>query len=234
VSVLGPLQITGGKRRRRRIRASAQELIAYLAFHSEGASRDQLLEALWPGEDPKLSEQRLWQSTSDVRRVLGDVIHRERDRYRLDRAAVRVDVDEFERLLDQDAKRSVEGSELKLLEHAFALVRGEPLEGADYLWADSEVRRLRAAIVDLLERLGRERLRAGNARGGLEIAERGIEFELLNEAFWRLALESEGQLGIRQAINERYERLRLLLDEQLGLEPSRETRVLRFKLLGQR
>jgi DNA-binding SARP family transcriptional activator len=233
VSVLGPLQITGGKRRRRRIRASAQELIAYLAFHPEGASRDQLLEALWPGEDPKRSEQRLWQSTSDARRVLGDALSRERDRYRLDRAQVRVDVDDLKRLIHAVARAEDAGSGRRLLEQALVLCRGEPLEGLDYAWADGDVRRLRASYVELLERVARARLADADARGALEAAERGLAVDLLNEALWRVSMEAESALGLRQAVTRRYEGLRAVLNERLGLEPDRATRALYLKLLGQ-
>lgn len=233
VSVLGPLQIIGGKRRRRRIRASAHGLIAYLAFHPEGASRDQLLEALWPGEDPKRSEQRLWQSTSDARRVLGDALSRERDRYWLDRAHVRVDVDDLERLLGEVARTEDAASGRRLLDQALALFRGQPLEGSDYLWADGDVRRLRASYVQLLERVAHIRLADADARGALEAAERGLTVDLLNEAFWRLSMEAESALGLRQAVTRRYEDLRAVLNERLGLDPDRETRALYLKLLGQ-
>lgn len=231
VSVLGPLQITGGKRRRR-LRASAQELIAYLALHPDGASRDQLLEALWPGEDPKRSEQRLWQSSSDVRRVLGSVITRESDRYSLDRRQARLDLDELERSLAAAGTAEPEPVQ-QVLERALSLFTGEPLSGSDYAWAGGELRRLRAIHVDLLEQVGRGRLAAGEPRAALEAAERGLAIDVLNEGLWRLALEAESALGLREAVAERYEQLRVLLDERLGLEPAKETRHLHRRLLAQ-
>jgi DNA-binding SARP family transcriptional activator len=232
VSILGPLQITGGKRRRR-LRASAQELIAYLALHRDGASRDQLLEALWPGEHPKCSEQRLWQSSSDVRRVLGNVITRESDRYSLDRRQVRLDVDELERLLAAAGTADPERVQ-QVMERALALFTGEPLSGSDYAWAGGELRRLRAIHADLLEQVARGRLAAGEPRAALDAAERGLAIDMLNEGLWRLALEAESALGLRQAVAERYEQLRVLLDDRLGLEPARETRLLHRRLLAQR
>ena len=230
VSVLGPLRISGGKRRRR-IRASAHEVVAYLAFHPEGATRDQLLEAVWPGEDPKRSEQRLWQSTSDVRRALGDVIAREGDRYTLDRAKVSVDLDELERVLAAARAADAERRH-QLMEHALALITGEPLSGSAYAWADGEVRRLRAVHVDLLEQVGRARL-AAEPRAALDAAERGLAIDGLNEGLWRLALEAESALGLREAVAERYEHLRIVLDERLGLEPAQETKLLHRRLLAQ-
>lgn len=55
VSLLGPLTVYGGKQSRRGLRARALELIAFLALRREGAQRDEILEALGPGDDPKRS-----------------------------------------------------------------------------------------------------------------------------------------------------------------------------------
>lgn len=233
VRLLGPLALEGGVGDGHAVRASAHELLAYLALHPEGASRDQLLEALWPGADPRLSRQRLWQSASDARRLLGSALRRERERYRLDRRRVRVDLDELERLLAAADRAEDATAERELRERAFALFRGEPLAGADYPWAEGELRRLRACFVELAERLGGLRLAAGDARGALAACERGLAVDALDERLWRLAMEAEAGLGLREGLARRDEALRALLAERLGLEPERETRALYRRLLGQ-
>lgn len=232
ISLLGPLTIYGGKRSRRGLRARALEVIAFLALRREGAQRDEILEALWPGEDPKRSRHRLYQAVRDARRLLGEALASERDRYWLDRNQVRVDVDELEGLLGETSRVSGHGR-LELLEKALALLRDEPLAGSDFSWSEGEIRRLRGTHVELLEEVGRARLGAGNARAALDAAERGLEVDALNEALWRLALAAEGRLGLREAIEERYSRLRELLSERLGLEPASETRTLYLRLLSQ-
>ena len=83
------------------------------------------------------------------------------------------------------------------------------------------------------KRVGRARLRRGDARDALEAAERGLIVDELNEALWRLALEAEGALGLREAIEERCGRLREILGERLALEPTKETRALYLRLLNQ-
>jgi DNA-binding SARP family transcriptional activator len=208
-------------------------VIAFLALRREGAQRDEILEALWPGEDPKRSRHRLYQAVRDARRLLGDAVASDRDRYWLDRACVRVDVDELSELLDAAGQTNDEARRKRLLENGLALFRAEPLAGCDYAWSESDARSLRGAFIDLVERVGRSRLEGGDARGVLESAERGLAVDGLNEALRRLALEAEGELGLREAIEERYGRLRELLDERLGLEPAKETRVLYLQLLSQ-
>lgn len=234
IALLGPLTIQGGKRSRRGLRARALELIAFLALRREGAQRDEILEALWPGEDPKRSRQRLYQAVRDARRLLGeDAVVSERDRYWLDRTRVRVDVHDLERLLSELTDDDQGANRRELLERGLRLFRAEPLEGCDYAWSGGEVRGLRGTYVELIELAGRARLEAGDARGALEASERGLAVDELNEALWRLAMEAEGGLGLRESVEERYERLRTLLDERLGLEPQRDTRLLCRRLLGQ-
>ena len=92
---------------------------------------------------------------------------------------------------------------------------------------------LHATLVDLLERVGRSRLARGDARGALQMAEQAIALDGLHEPSWRLALQAEHALGLRESITRRYDELTRSLDEQLGLEPARETRLIYRQLLGQ-
>ncbi|HWQ24762.1 MAG TPA: BTAD domain-containing putative transcriptional regulator [Gaiellaceae bacterium] len=232
IALLGPLTIHGAKQSRRGLRARALELIAFLALRREGAQRDEILEALWPGEDPRRSRHRLYQAVRDARRLLGDAVSSERDRYWLERDRVRVDVDELDELVDK-ARRARRDTRAELLERALMLFRGEPLAGCDYVWSEGELRRLGATYVELLKRVGRARLERGDPQASLAAAERGLVVDALDEDLWRLALEAEGALGLREAIDERYGRLRDLLHERLALEPAKETRALYLRLLGQ-
>jgi DNA-binding SARP family transcriptional activator len=231
VHVLGPLALSGSRGVSRR--ASTEELIAYLALHRHGATADELTEALWPGSDPSRSRRRLWQSTSEARRVLGPAFRRERDRYILHREHAVVDADELEALLADVRNETNSAARDRLLEDALALFRTAPLAGADYRWAESELRRLRAIFVDLAQRVGRSRLEARDHAGALDASERALQVDPLNEQLWRLAMEAESALGLRTAVARRYETLRELLAEELGLEPERETRSLYRRLLAQ-
>jgi DNA-binding SARP family transcriptional activator len=234
VYVLGPLRISGARHERRGIRTTALELIAYLALHPKGCSRDELLEALWPNGDPKKTRHRLYQATRDARRLLGDAaISSEHNHYRLDRAQVQVDLDELEHQLRKLGEAKRDKREPEGLEKALSLFAGEPLAGTDYAWADAELQRLRLIQTDLWAELAETRLARGEARDALQASVRGIERDPLTERLWRTALEAEGTLGMRDAVERRYDELRELLDERLGLEPDSETRSLYRRLLGQ-
>jgi len=229
IAVLGPLSIDGVSRRIKR--AATHELIAYLALHPKGASRDELVEAIWPGQDPARTRPRFWQSVTEARKALGDAWLHEGERYELDRVKIRVDLDQLDDLLAAGSSSGEASPDA--LEGALALWRGEPLEGSDYLWADGEIRSLRATLLDLLERVGQLRLARNDARGALHAAEQAITLDRLHEASWRLALQAEHALGLRESITRRYDELARSLDEELGLEPTRETRAILRELLAQ-
>jgi DNA-binding SARP family transcriptional activator len=227
ISVLGPLRIDGLKPIKR---AATGEMLAFLALHPPGATRDELIEALWPGQDPQRTLPRLYQSVSDARRALGNGLIRDRERYRLDRAGIRIDLDQLDRLLSTtgDAER-----ERQALETALSLWRGQPLAGCDFLWADGFIHQLHAALLDLLGRVGTARLEADDPRGALQAAERAIALDNLHEPSWRLALQADHALGLYSGVTKRYEALTHLLDEQLGLQPSHDTLMMYRELLGQ-
>jgi DNA-binding SARP family transcriptional activator len=231
VLLLGPLELTGCKKKQPRRQATAK-LIAYLALQPRRASRDELLEALWPGDDPRRSADRFYQAASEARKLLGDAFLRDRDTYTLDRQHVWTDLDQLDRLRAEAEAATAEHKQT-LLEGALALFRGQPLGGMDALWAGTEARRLCALQVELLEHTGRVRLEAGETIGALEAAEGAHALDPSNERPIRLAMEAEAALGRRESVVERWEQLCRELDEQFGLEPSRETKLLYRSLLSQ-
>jgi DNA-binding SARP family transcriptional activator len=231
LKLLGPFELTGCKRKQPR-RQATSKLLAYLAIQRRPVSRDELLEVLWPGDDPRRSASRFYQAASEARKLLGDAFVRERDTYNLDREQLRIDVDELDWLREQ-AHGAEEEHEPALLDRALGLFRGEPLAGTDALWADSEQRRLTSLRLNLLERVGRLRLESGDAPGALEAADEAAMLDGSNECIVQLAMEAEAALGRREAVVERYSRLCRELDENFGLEAGRPTKLLYRQLLGQ-
>jgi DNA-binding SARP family transcriptional activator len=230
IRLLGQFELTGCKKKQPRRQATA-ELLAYLAIQRRPVSRDELLEALWPGDDPRRSAARFYQAASEARKLLGDAFVRARDTYNLDREHLPIDLDELDRLREQ-AHGADEEHTPALLERALALFRGEPLTGIDALWADSEQRRLSSLRLNLLERVGRLRLESGDAAAALELADEAAALDGSNEHVVQLAMEAEAVLGRREAVADRYERLCRDLDERFGLRPSSETKRLYRRLLS--
>src|SRR5581483_6031171 len=168
IRLLGPFELTGCKKRQPRRQATA-ELLAYLAIQRRPVSRDELLEALWPGDDPRRSAARFYQAASEARKLLGDAFLRARDTYNLDRQQLVIDLDELDGLREQ--ARTDEEHAPALHERALALFGAERHKGIDALWVDTEQRRLTSLRLSLLERVGRLRLESGDAAGALEVAD---------------------------------------------------------------
>ena len=230
--LLGPLELIGCKRKQPRRKATG-ELLSFLAVQQRPASRDELIEALWPEDEVRRSAERFNQAATEARRLLGDAFHRSRDNfYRLDRRRISIDLD----LLDQLCQRietAGEGEQGPLLERALSLFAGRPFAGIDALWADAEARRLEAHRGELLERLAVLLLETGEAGGALAAADQAALLDRSNERPAQLAMQAEAALGHRDAVVERYERLCRQLDDQFGLEPSRDTKQLYRSLLSQ-
>jgi DNA-binding SARP family transcriptional activator len=207
-------------------------MLAYLALHPEGVTADEVIGVFWPDVDDQKAHKQLWRTITDARAKLGEVIIRAGSRYLLDREALAVDLDLFERLL-AEAAAAEDADREQLLEHALAFVRGQPFAGSDYPWAAGEIRRLRGMIIEPLEQLGYLRLDNGNPAGALAAAEQAIGLEPYHEGAHRLAMHAEAVLGLREALAERFERLNHELDTRFGLEPERETRLLYRRLLSQ-
>jgi DNA-binding SARP family transcriptional activator len=233
VALLGRLTIAVVTPGQWGLRAQTRQFLAFLALHSEGATTDQLVAALYPEAGEKVGRKRIYRSVSEVRSQLGDVILRVGERYQLDRTAVTVDADQFEQLVGAAVAADPGAEREALLEQALELVRGQPLAGSDFAWAAGEVRRLRAIVVERLGDLGRLRLDDGNAAAALAVAERALELDPYHEAAHRLAMEAEAALGLRGAIIERYEQLTQELGSGLGLEPERDTKLMYRRLLSQ-
>jgi DNA-binding SARP family transcriptional activator len=201
-------------------------LIAYLALKRGPATMDELLEALWPGEAPTITQHRFWKAGRQAQQLLGEALVRGRDGYELDRTRLKTDTDELERRFTNQLTADS-------LEEALSLAEGEPLADTDYPWADNERRRLRAVQLEFLEQTAAALLDKNDPSTALAIAEQLIALDPLNEHGWRLAMEAEGALGHRQAILTRFEQLSQQLDESLGLRPSNEVKATYHRLLSQ-
>jgi DNA-binding SARP family transcriptional activator len=234
ISLLGPLTISGTHAHRRRLRGGTQELLAYLAFHHNGAHRDQITDALWPDQPPDQGRNRLWRAVADARSHFGDnIIQRDGERYQLNRSEIQVDLDRLHSLVEELEYEQDLDTRLRLLDGALNLFRAEPLAGTNFLWADDEQRYLHAVCVNLREEAARMRLVAGKAAEALATAKPGLAVEPFNERLTCLAMQAEAALGLRSSVINRYEQLTKALDEQLGLQPAVETRRLYRQLLSQ-
>lgn len=204
-------------------------LLAWLAMPpGKTHDRKRLSETLWPDRGEAQALASLRQALWSLRRAMGEgepsPILAERSSIRLDPDAVTVDTADFERL--------VRGGSQAELERAAALYRGDflsefDLDGDDQAPFLFERRRLREMALGCFRSLIAMRAAAGDADGAVEVAQRALSLDPLQEevhaAIIRLHRD-RGRLGLAR---EQYDACRDVLQRELGIMPSAEIEQLR-------
>ncbi len=121
----------------------ARELFAYLLQnHGRSISKDELLDRLWPEDDPEKAVKQLYNSSYYIRKALnaygidGDLISMNSS-YSLKCGSVDWDVERFCELFEKSG-----GNRSKALEEMEELYTASYLEGEFYPWSDFESERL--------------------------------------------------------------------------------------------
>jgi YVTN family beta-propeller protein len=227
--ILGPLEVLdegrvldvgGGKQR---------SVLALLLMHAnEVVSSDQLIEQLWPDQQPASAAKIVQVHVSRLRKALdgaGEGILLTRGRgYLLRVEPGQRDVDRFQRLLDAGREALAAGDPngaAETLRDALALWRGPPLAEFTYdSFAQQEITRLEELHLAALE----ERIEADLARGRHNDVVPELE-RLVRQHPMRERLRSQLMLALYRAGRQVealdvYRDGRRTLAEELGLEPS--------------
>jgi ATP/maltotriose-dependent transcriptional regulator MalT/DNA-binding SARP family transcriptional activator len=226
----GEKEITGGLRRQ------ALQLLCLLAYHGErGLSRDEILQAMWPGVKPKQAVDNFHLVLFEVRQGLqkaigrshGKAIVKEGGRYRTGPGLpVRTDVRAFEELLagSREAERSGDaGLAKKLLCEALSLKRDEFCQDWTEDWVQGISRRLEELHQKVLLKLGALHLRDGEPENSRECYQLAVgREELCEEAYRGLIRIHGGQGDINQA-KALFNKLEKALRKELKADPAPET-----------
>jgi DNA-binding SARP family transcriptional activator len=240
--LLGPPQIeSNGRVAPVRLR-KAVALVAYLAVEGRAFGREFLSALLWPNHPAGSALANLRKTLSQLRNTFADnFIISEGDQLRLDPAAIRVDVVEFQALLepvptDPDAP----DADLERLGAAAALYRGQFLEGfnlGDCLefdeWQDAVRERFAMEIDGVLEALCVGCLERGRPKEALPHALRWLEFDPSNEMAHRTLMEIYARTGREDLARRQYEVCVKMLARE-DLEPDSTTRELRDTIIAHR
>lgn len=219
-------------------------LFAVLAVrHDHVVSREQLINAMWGEDPPATVEGSLYTYVSGLRRVLEPgrgrrdtpvVLLSEENGYRLRLDSEGLDVQRFDQLRDQAARKlesGCPGEAADLAQRALALWRGEAFSGVPGPFAALQRDRLAEARLDTLE----VRLRAAAATGAhaelvAEVASL-VEENPLREGLRALQMLVLYRCGRHAEALEAYQRARRLLTDELGAEPGPELRELHRQFL---
>jgi TolB-like protein/Tfp pilus assembly protein PilF len=206
-----------------------QALFAYLAIRpGEARTREKIADLLWSDRGDAQAKASLRQALTALRKALKrldpDALSVEGELLSLDPSAVEVDVERFERLVEEGSTGS--------LEEAASLYRGDLLDGLDARdpvfddWLTVERERLRERAIDgLIQLLDRQTI-ADQPERAIDTAKRLLTLDPLREASHRALMGLYAARGERSHAIRQYETCRDLLKEQLGVEPEAETEAL--------
>ncbi|MFE7948219.1 LysM peptidoglycan-binding domain-containing protein [Streptomyces sp. NPDC057426] len=219
VKILGTVEVTGARGTVDSNRHTrALELAAFLVLHP-GATAPQIDEVLSPRgglTNPKTRNTRL----RDVRRWLGlddegEPFFRRMAKHADGHRLVGVECDWIQfQLLHDIALQVPRPQGVTLLHRALELVRGRPFSGVNstyYSWAEPIVEDINDTVVNSASMLANWHLEAGNGRGALWAAGRGLEVAREREELWRHRFRALALLGDHAGLEDAIRRLETLL-----------------------
>jgi len=220
-----------------RVTGNAGRLLAGLVARPPGATLDQLIEVVWPGDPPKSARSALHVHLSRLRRELqavvdGPTVEREGATYRLDLNGWTVDVDLF-RELRRKAATAPASTVAGLLADALRLAHSPAFVVDGESVASSATYQLVAARLDVEEEFVDALLDIGRHADAERAAIELVDAEPFRERRWALLMRAEAMLGRRRDALATFQRARRRLVDELGLEPGDDLQqTQRFVLSG--
>uniref|UniRef100_UPI0037525A55 LysM peptidoglycan-binding domain-containing protein n=1 Tax=Actinomadura sp. SCN-SB TaxID=3373092 RepID=UPI0037525A55 len=161
LQLLGPVTVRASDQIISGLRQASKRLLAYLALHPNGVTRDQITGALWPDFPPEQASTHFHTAITTTRRILRDVtgvrrgkfiLHADR-RYRLERHLVDVDIWRIDTVLEQAASAETDTQRAQALRPLAGLYTDSFAVDLNDEWTAAHREYLRRAIVDALTRL---------------------------------------------------------------------------------
>ena len=235
--VLGPLSVDrggspvdlGGPKQR-------AVLAMLLASPGRSVSRDRIMQGVWGEEVSEASRGSFHTYLSNLRALLGDVIVRQADGYRLEVAPKDIDAVAFEEAVD-DARRQIATdahSAADMLRAALGVWRGLPYADLiDVPGLQTEIRRLEELRLSAVELRIDADLAAGREGSVISEAEALAEEHPTRERFRAQHMLALYRTGRQAEALRAFRRTEAYLADELGLEPSQELRDLELGILQQ-
>ncbi|GGU89820.1 hypothetical protein GCM10010182_00290 [Actinomadura cremea] len=214
------------------LRRSARELLAYLALHPDGITRDQCIDALSPDHDPnaEAAAAMLFQSAmGNIRKVLRTAtglrtpmfVIRAADRYHLDPNLIDVDLWHLANTLTQARQATNDANRVAALQPVITLYTGEFASDLTHPWAENHREHLHRTALDAIARLA-QLLQDDHPDQALAALEHAIAQDPYAEPLYRTIMQLQARLGHPDAVKRTY---RLLTEHltTLDVEPDDQT-----------
>lgn len=231
----GNQEIPGGGWRREKTRHLFQLLVT---FRNAPLEREQILEHLWPGQDPAAAQRSFKVALNTLYNVLepqrppgqeSAYILRQGSIYGLRPGAdLWLDVQAFEKLLDlTESEPETNEVSIARLEQALGLYRGEYLPEARYeTWAAAEREQLAVQFLQAADQLCGLYLEENRPQQVLEVSQRILAADNCWERAYRYLMQAYHRLGDHGQVARTYQRCAQALAQELEVAPAPETQAL--------
>lgn len=248
INMLGPVQIIRDPTRPLAADAwttrRARDILCFVASRRHHrASKDTIVDTFWGETDLEVVEKNFHPTVSHIRKALNSnqplkqnfLLYREGDYQLNPEFSYRIDIEEFDTLLNEGEKarraRQFEDC-LKAYEGAVALYRDEFMQGSYEPWVEEQRMYYREQYLRVLESLARVAQKMEDWSRSMQLAQRILHEDQFREDIHCLIMQAHAALGNRGAVKEHYESLKRLLKADLGVEPGPGTRKLFQELVG--
>lgn len=151
--------------------------------------------------------------------------------YRLDAARFAIDVDEFDSALAKARVAADDEAAVHFLEQAVNLYKGEYLQNLYYDWLFPERRRLAQAYLGALRALADHHYIHKRYTRSLELLERALRMDNLQEDLHYQTLRVHAALGDRAGLVSQYQEMKRVFAKELDMEPLQSTTALYQSLM---
>ncbi len=226
-----------------RTRQARQLLKILITERPRPVSTDRIIEILWPDSTPSAASTTLRSAVNALRNVLeparanrapSSYIHTQSPGYAFrSHADIWLDVEIFEKLLDEAEHLPSSADRRLRLEQALALYEDDYLIGDPYAdWAKAERERLRERFFDALLAMAAIQAQEGQYSAAISACRRVLARDEVRENAYQALMRYQAESGDSAAALLTFERCRVLLSEQLGADPSPMTQQLHARILN--
>lgn len=240
VRLIGPVRVeTTDQEVSTGLRRISRDLLALLALHPDGLTREQGIDAIWPDRDIDGGSTMFHTAVNNARKRLREVtglrepmfITHVAGRYCLDPHLIDVDLWHFLHALEAAATADNDPDRIPALRRIADLYTAELAEDLTYEWAERERERIRRTATDALVRLARI-LQDDAPDEALPVLEQAFEHDPFSEPLACELMRLQARLGNIDGARRTYRLLAYRLND-LDIDPAPDTERLVSDLVRQ-
>ena len=208
VEMLGPMRITAfGQPVSTGLRARAQTLLAWALLRPEGATIDEIVDALWPDTPPDRVLKQFWHPLGDLRTYFRgpdkealEVLEKVGEHYRPSPTEIACDLWDFQSALGDAARAGTDQQARAALRRAIDAYQGDLLAGSAERWVEPVRQDLHRRAVDAHLRLAELEDHAGHPEAAVAVLERIIDMDRYAEEPYRRLMALHAAHGRHDAV----------------------------------